>query len=140
MSTSPSHFVRLFKPRFAALVAAGTKTQTVRPTPKRMPRAGDTISLRYWLGAPYRSRQRIIREAEISEVHHALIEANGVSLYETGAAWAPDRDAFARADGFADWPEMRSWFEAEHGLPFSGIVIFWNNIDSGRAELKGETK
>jgi hypothetical protein len=104
-----------------------------------MPRAGDTISLRYWLGAPYRSRQRIIREAEIREVHHVIIDANGVKLYDEIAS-APDRDAFARADGFADWPEMRAWFSAEHGLPFSGIVIFWNNIDSGRAELKGETK
>jgi hypothetical protein len=116
----------MFKPRFAALVEAGRKWQTVRPHPKRMPKPGDTISLRCWTGAPYRSKQRIIREAEIREVHHTLIEADGVNLYERDAAWAPDREAFARADGFADWPEMRAWFEAEHGLPFRGIVLYWH--------------
>jgi hypothetical protein len=117
----------MFKPQFAPLVESGAKRQTVRPTPKRMPRPGDRISLRCWSGAPYRSKQRVLREAEISEVHHALIDANGVNLYERDAAWAPDADSFARADGFADWPAMRAWFEETHGLPFRGVVLYWQN-------------
>lgn len=128
-----SHFVRLFQPRFAALVEAGRKWQTVRPEPKRMPKPGDTISLRCWTGAPYRSKQRIIREAEIRDVHHTLIDADGMNLYERDAAWAPDRDAFARADGFADWREMRAWFETEYDLPFRGIVLYWHNGEVSHA-------
>lgn len=53
---SPASFVRMFKPHFALLVESGAKAQTVRPTPKRMPKPGDRISLRCWSGAPYRSK------------------------------------------------------------------------------------
>ena len=38
-------------------------------------------------------------------------------------------DRFARADGFANWNEMREWFKAEHGLPFDGVVLYWQNND-----------
>lgn len=124
---SASAFVRMFKPQFAPLVESGAKVQTVRPTPKRMPKPGDRISLRCWTGAPYRSKQRVLRVAEICEVHHTLIDADGVNLYLRDAAWAPNPDAFARADGFANWPEMRAWFEETHGLPFRGIVLYWRN-------------
>lgn len=130
-----AHFVRMFKPRFADLVETGRKLQTVRPEPKRMPKPGDTISLRCWSGLPYRSKQRVLREGEIREVHHTLIDEDGVNLYERDAAWAPDRDAFARADGFADWPDMRRWFEETHGLPFRGIVLYWHNM---RVEARGQ--
>lgn len=111
-------FVRMFKPQFAPKVETGAKLQTVRPTPKRMPYRGDIISLRTWTGAPYRSKQRILRTAMITEVAHVVITTFGVSI--TG-----DRDAFARADGFTDFTSMRQWFAEQHGLPFSGIVIYW---------------
>lgn len=45
-----AHFVRMFKPQFAPMVENGTKLQTVRPRPKRMPKEGDAISLRCWTG------------------------------------------------------------------------------------------
>lgn len=118
------NFVRMFKPRFAALVEAGTKTQTVRPKPKRMPRPGDTISLRCWSGKPYRSKQRVIREAVITEVHPVFITPHGLSVNRQLLTLA-DTEAFARADGFSDWANMRTWFEVEHGLPFEGILIRW---------------
>lgn len=125
----------MFKPRFAALVEAGTKLQTVRPKPNRMPQAGDTISLRCWTGLPYRSKQRVLREAEIERVAEIVIAADGVlpitvrPLREDSRAMSywPTPDDFARADGFADWPEMREWFAQTHGLPFAGIVLFWHN-------------
>jgi hypothetical protein len=34
-------------------------------------------------------------------------------------------DAFARVDGFQDYPALLEWFQANHGLPFEGIVIHW---------------
>lgn|SRR6185295_7714726 len=114
--------VRMFKPQFAPLVEAGTKCQTVRPTPKRMPKAGDKISLRMWTGKPYRSQQRVLRESVITAVEPFDLDA--MRLWKES-----DRDAFARADGFGDWPEMLQWFIKTHGYPFVGVTIKWHNKD-----------
>jgi hypothetical protein len=115
--------VRMFKPQFAPLVAAGTKCQTVRPTPKRMPKAGDRISLRMWTGKPYRSKQRVLREATISEVAMVDITETGIAVN----SYAAPCDDFAVADGFRNFFELRDWFKATHGLPFEGVVIKWHN-------------
>lgn len=126
--SAPDSFVRMFQPRFAALVEAGVKCQTVRPTPARIPKPGDKISLRRWTGKPYRSPQRLLRDAVVSEVFDITINTDGVFLYEIGrggAAGVPDRDSFAMDDGFANWSDMRMWFENAHGLPFTGILIRW---------------
>lgn len=122
---STRYFVRLFKPQFSALVESGKKLQTVRPTPKRMPRAGDTISLRTWTGLPYRSQQRVLREAVIESVVPITIQANGQFVIDSEPRPAWEADDFAMQDGFRDANQMLVWFEAEHGLPFEGIVIFW---------------
>lgn len=127
------NFVRMFKPRFAALVESGTKTQTVRPIPKRMPRPGDMISLRCWTGLPYRSKQRVLREAELCEVLPIQIYApyGPLRIVIRGVELDPELcDIFAAADGFADLSEMHAWFRDTHGLPFSGIVLYWHNKDS----------
>jgi hypothetical protein len=130
----PRHFVRTFQPRFAALVESGVKRQTIRPQPKRIPRPGDTISLRAWKGRPYRSKQRILREATISNLEGITIHADGVEIspgtlrvFWMGEAGRrrPHLDAFARKDGFADWPDMKAWFLANHTLPFTGCLITW---------------
>lgn len=117
--------VRMFKPQFAPLVEAGTKCQTVRPTPKRMPKPGDRISLRTWAGKPYRSRSkhRVLREATISEVSPCSIYENAV--YVNGIP--EHRECFAVADGFADYGELAEWFKTTHGLPFDGVVLKWHN-------------
>lgn len=133
MST-PSSFVRMFKPRFAALVESGAKSQTVRPMPKRMPKVGDRLSLRCWRGLPYRSKQRVLREATIVGVERVSIYASHM-WHETCDGLLPDGltvthrgslDDFAKADGFADYAEMLAWFEAEHSLPFQGVAIYWS--------------
>ena len=116
--------VKLFKPQFSPLVESGLKLQTVRPTPKRMPKPGDRISLREWTGAPYRSKQRVLREAKIVSIQpirmDLWISINGEVLTVRRA------EAFARADGFASLYEMTCWFEDTHGLPFEGVVIKWD--------------
>jgi hypothetical protein len=121
----PRRFVRMFRPTFAAMVEAGTKLQTVRPTPKIMPRPGDLISLRVWTGRPYHSPQRVLREETIRCVTPITIDCHGIRI---GAGYLDDDrcDAFARFDGFSNWVRMRDWFELVHGLPFEGIVIFWS--------------
>lgn len=122
----PKSFVRMFKPRFAALVEAGTKTQTVRPTPARMPKAGDKLSLRMWTGKPYRSKQRELRAATV--LHVAKIKLDGLNMWFDGVLASDHKQrVFAIADGFSSAGEMRDWFENEHGLPFEGVVILWQN-------------
>jgi hypothetical protein len=118
----------MFKPRFAPLVEAGTKPHTVRPTPKRMPKVGDKISLRMWMGRPYGSKQRVLRESVVTKVEPIRLIDTGRELIVTmaGRALEPEEiNAFAQADGFAGGLEMFDWFEATHGLPFEGIVIHW---------------
>ena len=120
----PRRFVRLFKPQFAGLVESGAKLQTVRPTPKRIPKPGDLISLRCWTGKPYRSKQRVLREATITYVGFVRIERR--AFWRNGVFGCGHE--FALADGFKDYPSLSEWFEAEHGLPFEGIVICWGAL------------
>ena len=110
--------VILFQPQFADKVRDGSKLQTIRPPRKREIHPGDELSLRRWTGAPYRSKQEVLREAVCVEVEPILLR---------DWSYGSDKhlDALARADGFADWPEMRDWFRATHGLPFRGVLIRW---------------
>lgn len=123
--------VKMFQPRFAPLVESGAKIQTIRPTPKRMPRVGAEISCRVWEGKPYRSKQREILCATVRMVSLVRLAGGGILIapYDPSRdpVWSPvaDLGAFARADGFASWDDMRSWFSDTHGLPFSGLLIQW---------------
>jgi hypothetical protein len=123
-----SRFVRMFKPQFADLVESRQKLQTVRPTPKRMPKFGDAISLRAWEGKPYHSKQRILRESMITCVEAIAITADCMRI---NGFWVTteQRESFAKADGFASFEEMAAWFNSNHGLPFEGIVIKWKGVE-----------
>ena len=119
--------VKMFDARFAPLVKAGTKKQTVRPLPKEMPQAGDAISLRMWEKSPDGMNQVILRTSTVSKVEF-------IDIAQTGWCWVSDlslkylsvADAFAQADGFTNWAEMRDWIKETYGFPFSGIVIHWD--------------
>jgi len=120
--------VRMFQPRFARLVETGLKRQTIRKRPKlpeeSQPRSGVTASLREWTGKAYRSPQRVLREVILTRVLPVVVDQH--SLYVDGEfIGAADRAHFARADGFADWQELADWFADTHGLPFTGIALFW---------------
>lgn len=118
----------MFKPQFAQLVELDLKLQTVRPKPERMPKPGDKLSLRAWTGKPYRSKQRVLKETVVASVEPITIDAGmlkrGVVVWiYTARSHAMNR--FARADGFANWQDLSAWFQAQHGLPFEGILIKW---------------
>jgi hypothetical protein len=113
--------VIMFQHRFAILVSYGAKTQTIRAVARCKP--GDALSLREWYGAPYRSRHEILREATCTAVIPVRVSEDGVAI---GGRWV-DRDAFANADGFLSWQDMRDWFASVHGLPFDGVCIQWSN-------------
>jgi hypothetical protein len=114
----------MFKPEFAPLVVSGEKCQTVRPTPKRMPSPGDRISLRMWRGKPYRSEQRVLRDAIVEAV--LPVKMNAAAVTVSGYVLFGDEEwAFARADGFSTPQAMFDWFNVTHGLPFEGVLIKW---------------
>lgn len=118
-------FVKMFMPRFAPLVENGSKNQTVRPMPTRMPVSLDRVSLREWTGKPYRSKQRILGEAVITRV--ANFEMTHLTVTVGGKIVGSDE--FALADGFNSFEDMRLWFAETHGLPFKGILIKWEPLE-----------
>lgn len=125
--------VKLFQPRFAPLVKAGTKTQTIRKVPKRgrdMPKEGDELCAAEWTGRPYRSKQRVLMHGIITHVHFVYIAEGpeGQLLLSVGHGTVDDDDEFARKDGFTDGKEMLAWFRETHSLPFTGILIRWNPL------------
>lgn len=109
--------VILFQDRFAKLVLAGTKRQTIRKAARCKP--GDELSLRRWTGKPYRSNQEIIRVETCKSVEPVIIR-EGMSVEELIAL-----DRVATADGFGDALAMLAWFEKTHGLPFEGEIVKW---------------
>jgi hypothetical protein len=124
MST-PRQFVRLFQPRFALMVEDGTKRQTIRPFPRRIPVAGDVISCRAWTARPYNSPQRILR---VSPILYVVSVKIGIDRCECAGIPVPDLDSFAKNDGFQGWADMRSWFIQNHDMVrsyFHGILIRW---------------
>ena len=131
--------VIMFQDRFAPKVHDGSKCQTIRKEARC--KVGDTLSLRRWTGKPYRSKQEILREAVCESAEPVLILR---PLGEASAAVGlnvirgADADAFARADGFADFGEMVKWFENTHGLPFNGWLIKWSNPAVEGRTAKGQ--
>lgn len=123
----------MFKPRFAPLVESGVKRQTIRPFPsKHMPKAGDLESWREWTGLPYRSKQRELARVELTFVFPITIERGGISVEGDEKNLRRLAGAIPVADGFASLEEMLKWFEAEHGLPFGGILIEAKDYDPAR--------
>lgn len=117
-----SRIVRTFQPRFARLVEKGLKRQTIRKTPKRMPKVGDTFDAREWAGSPYRSKQRKIQESPIREV--SVVEILTKSIKLNGRLIpVSEHHFFANDDGFSSIYEMRDWFRENHTLPFKGVLI-----------------
>lgn len=117
--------VRMFQPRFAAKVISGKKHQTVRSMPKRMPTLGEQFEAREWIGKPYRSKQRVLKQSIIKAL--ALVEISQGGAISVGGErlmnWVAED--FARQDGFKDYSEMLEWFHDTHCLPFEGIVIYF---------------
>jgi hypothetical protein len=112
----------MFQPQFVHKIKSGSKTQTVRPVPKRIPKVGDLESWRQWLGKPYRSKQKEIAQVKIIDVRTVTIKRDiiifGGMLFGDFA-----RYTFAFDDGFNSPAELITWFDKNHGLPFTGIVI-----------------
>jgi hypothetical protein len=123
-----------FQTRFAEDVRKGFKRQSIR-APRKDGRAhakvGDTLKL--YTGQRTKDC-RLLGEATVTRIAKVVVHEFGIFL--DGAMlpivliscwpWEMTHHEFARLDGFADFAEMRDFFEELHGLPFEGVVIFWS--------------
>lgn len=143
--------VLLFQPRFANLVAAGTKRQTIRPTRKIPIVRGDDLSLRQWQGLPYRSKQvelaRGLCLGRALSLERTLVEVGPVTTThpEVGAvASAPPPAPHAiRAmlPKLADLPaaaEKKARTEAELRDPDGTIWEHAKRLQDERDQLKAD--
>ena len=119
--------VRTFKPQCAPLVESGAKRQTIRPMPKRIPKEGDVESWRQWTGRPYHSPQRELAKIRIVSVELILISYRFIEV-NCRPLLPHESNVLAKRDGFAGVLPMLDWFEREHGLPFTGILILAENL------------
>lgn len=125
-----------FKDEFANDVEDRIKLRSIRSRRKdgRDPKPGDRLQL---FTGMRQSGCRKLGEADCFsvravEIDHMGITLEGRKLYAGDApAYAGGVDPdhydgdFARADGFDTFQDMREWFEKQHGLPFSGLLIEW---------------
>lgn len=118
--------VIMFQKRFAQAIKDGTKLHTVRRLGSLHTRPGHPLSLRYWSGLPYRSKQVEIRPVRcffVAEIEITRLE--GI-MFNGQRLTTDERDALAIGDGFRDRTEMRRWFAENHKLPFTGDFIAWD--------------
>jgi len=112
--------VMLFNERFAESVRLGVKRHTIRERP--MVKPGDQVSLRMWSGKAYRSKQTVLREAEVVAVVPIII---GRDWLRFNGVQVSNPNGLAHEDGFFNFEDMRDYFAREYGLPFLGWLIRW---------------
>ena len=113
-----------FQRRFAGLVAAGVKRQTIRAIRKdgRIPKVGDTAYL--YTGMRTKKCQRL-NEGPILEVNPITI-GRQVSIAGVIIDEPEQLRKLATNDGFNSFEEFRTWFEWPYGLPFRGYLTKWD--------------
>lgn len=116
--------VRMFSHQFHEAVKSGKKRQTIRRSPKRGIMAGDTISLRGWSGNAYRSKQVILRYAEVKSVRVVEIFGDSMHIGKTRLTQL-QREEVAIDDGFKCFNDMTAWIRNNYELPFEGVMISW---------------
>ncbi len=123
-----------FMKQFAEDVEWGIKRQTVRAL-RKDGRAHCKVGDRLRLYTGMRTKGcRLLGEATVLSVEPVLIEGTCMSVNGTplfSSILSRDQpgqtdNEFAEADGFGGFMEMADWFQQIHGLPFSGVVIRWD--------------
>jgi len=110
---------------FKEKILSGEKIHTIRPETTKW-KIGDQISMRYWTGKPYHSKQEIFCEKfEVVELLQIEINFNiNISFIEINKKSLTyidnDFDLLAKNDGLT-FDQMESWFNK----PFKGTLISW---------------
>ena len=115
-----------FKKEFADKVASGEKEQTIRALRKdgRNPRPGQTLYLYTGMRTKY---CRKLGQAVCTSVESVCIEGGDILLNGDSLSCHAERE-FSLADGFKSESEFYDFFRKNHGLPFWGLLIKWDEI------------
>lgn len=135
-----------FQTRFADAVASGKKHQTIRAPRKdgRHALVGDRLQL--YTGMRRKSCRKLVEPDPVCvSVYQIRISATALQLcgatldLDCADPWRGEfPNLIARRDGFANFREMRDWFDETHGLPFDGFLITWLASKLDHATLLSE--
>ncbi len=113
-----------FKKEFADAVESGEKTQTIRRVWKRPIKKGDTLYLRVGMRT---SNGRRLRKVVCLGVTPVRITRYDILVKGSGPQFRgyviPDQ--FAQKDGFVSANAFFAFFRKQYGLPFEGVLIWW---------------
>lgn len=113
-----------FQGRFADLVAAGEKRQTIRS--KGRAKIGDRLQLFTGQRTPD-CRKLVDPDPIVERVTYCALRRSGITLGSV-EGFPRDQDEFARADGFKDYADMLDWFEETYGPgEFVGVLTRWSS-------------
>ena len=136
--------VLTFQPQFHDFVRSGQKTSTIRDKARCKP--GDELSLRQWIGMPYRTKQKLLIPNQVcaavttvrmeirqsgafvlSLIHE---ESGTVVILADGEQVKEGACHIARREGFASFNVMKDWFITNKKItaerPYQGNQIEWN--------------
>lgn len=118
-----------FKARFEKSIRDGAKRHTLRNDRKRHARVGDRVQL--YVGMRTKHCRRIGVATCLAVLRLRIDFDQRRVEYESGNAITTeeDTDAFAMADGFADWKDMESFWVREHPgrRQWSRVMIQWGH-------------
>lgn len=128
-----------FQKQFAAPILSGRKSHTIRAPRKRHARPGEALQLYTGMRTKHcRLVARAMCEAVVPVIilfrrDQLRIVGDSVQIDGRTIAGRADLDAFADSDGFADWLELRAFWEKHHGevTMFQGLLIKWRDMVPG---------
>lgn len=122
-----------FKKRFADDVQFGIKRQSVRAE-RKDGRVHCKVRDKLKLYTGMRTKAcRLLGTATVLRLAAIRIEATEMflngrrlpsAIYDRNCEQTDNE--FAKDDGFDSFMDMSAWFETNHGLPFDGVVIYWD--------------
>lgn len=126
-----------FRPRFVDPILSGRKRQTVRAHRRRHARAGEELQL--YTGMRTRSCRLIGRSICVVAAEVTLRfrrSDEGASFRGAIDVVMVPPDLFAQQDGFANWAELKAFWEIEHPADFQagrfeGVMICWGDLIDG---------
>lgn len=128
-----------FQPQFAHLVSSGAKRQTIRPPRVRHAKPGEEVQLYTGMRTPMaRLLGRAICDTSMVVKLRFTRDPRMSGLWTPGTGWCvygPEKDAFARQDGFEDWAGLQAFFTERYGPgDFEGVLIRWGELVCGPAK------
>ncbi len=115
-----------FQTRFAPLIRAGLKLQTIRADRERHARPGERLQL--FTGMRTAQCLKIVPDPVCTMVLPITISfaTARIARIDVGQVPVRDLDMFAALDGFTDQDDMTHFWLERHGArDFSGVVIEW---------------